>query len=286
MVGTNVDGMAPDASKSERDATRNTSVGRSRVLVEALALLAVPALLVAVFLLPEATKRAAAFSYADPTLATAVTAHYVHLTVPHLVGNVLGFALLAGTAYGLSVASGRRRLFVVSTLTFLFAFPAALSGLNLAIPRDAIGYGFSGINMAFLGYVAVALPVAVGDRIGLARDRYLPPVFFVSAGYIALIALPAGAASLGFAAASVAVALPYGRHVRRGSLREARRVVARILATPRYGELVAVATVVLVGYPLVGFPAVSPTGIRVNVYIHFLGYALGFLVVYISLFVD
>lgn len=286
MSETNVDRLARDAPESERDTARKTRVGWSRILGETLALLAVPALLVAVFLLPEAIRRAAAFSYADPTLSTAITAHYVHLTVPHLVGNVLGFALLAGTAYGLSVASGRRRLFFLSTLTFLFAFPVALSGLNLAIPRDAIGYGFSGINMAFFGYVAVLLPIAVGERLGLTRDRYLPPVFFLSAGYIALIALPTGTASLGFAAASVAVALPYGRHVRRGSLREARRVVAQILVTPGYGELVAVATVVLAGYPLVGFPAVSPTGIRVNVYIHFLGYALAFLVVYISLFVD
>jgi hypothetical protein len=111
-------------------------------------------------------------------------------------------------------------------------------------------------------------------------------VFFVSVGYIAVITLPTAVVPISFAAISVALALPYGRHADRGSLREARRVVARILATPRYGELVAVSTVVLVGYLIVGFPAVSADLIQINVYIHFLGYPLRFLVIYISLVVD
>lgn len=48
----------------------------------------------------------------------------------------------------------------------------------------------------------------------------------------------------------------------------------------------AVTTVVLFGYPTVGFPAMSADLIQINVYVRFLGYAFGSLTVYISLVVD
>ncbi|WP_256403129.1 hypothetical protein [Halorubrum salinum] len=295
----------PDTGGSE-SATR---AGTTRVVADAAALLVVPAVLLAVFTLPESTKRAAAFSYTEPTLPTAFTAHYVHLTVPHLVGNVVGFALLASVAYGLSLLAGRRRLFFAAAATFLLAFPFVLSGLNLAVPRNAIGYGFSGVNMAFFGYIAVVLPLAIDERFGVGWRRYAPGQFFVSIAYIALIALPVSVVSAGVGVASVAFALPYGREaVRdraetrgraaardrdaspkrgRGDGHEPPRVtLRRILSRPGCGELVAVAVVVLLAYPFIGFPTVSATGPRVNVYVHFLGYALAFIVVHVSLLAD
>lgn len=288
-----------ETGQSGRSALKTTP---GRVVADAIALLVVPTVLLAVFTLPEPTKRAAAFSYTDPTLLTAFTAHYVHLTVPHLVGNVVGFVLLAAVAYGLSLLAGRRRLFFASTITFVLMFPFVLSGLNLAVPRNAIGYGFSGVNMAFFGYIAIILPVAIDERLGVAWRRHAPGHFFISVAYIALIALPISTVSAGVCVASIAFALPYGREAirtrvaarnrddrrargddRRESLRE---TVRRILARPVCGELVAVAVVVLLVYPFIGFPTVSATGPRVNVYVHFLGYALSFLVVHLSLLAD
>lgn len=110
-------------------------------------LLAVPVLLLAIFTLPESTRRSLAFAYADPTAVTAFTAHYVHLDVGHLAGNVAGYALLAGVGYALAVLGDSRRFFLTALATFLLVFPFVLSALNLAVPRDAIGFGFSGINM-------------------------------------------------------------------------------------------------------------------------------------------
>jgi membrane associated rhomboid family serine protease len=277
-----------ESTRVVADAEESTpaSVGRIRLASDVVALLSIPVVLLAVFALPASTRRAAAFSYTDPTIVTAFTAHYVHLSFPHLVGNVLGFLLLGSVAYGLSVAAGRRRLFLVSGIAYLFAFPFVLSGLNLAIPRNAIGYGFSGVTMAFLGYVAVVFPVALEERFGFASRRLVPALFFVSVAYVAVIALPISTRSAGFGAAVLTFALPYGRGTDRDSVSALRCAVRRVLATPRYGELVAVATLVLVAYPLVGFPPATSPGLRVNVYIHFLGYALSFLVVYVSLLVD
>ncbi|GAB3700887.1 hypothetical protein [Halorubrum pallidum] len=300
------------ATDGGRSTHGRTETGRFRPLVpeapvarsvaDAVALLVVPAVLIAVFTLPEPVKRAAAFSYTEPTLRTAFTAHYVHLTVPHLVGNVVGFALLAAVAYGLSLLAGRRRLFFAAAATFVLAFPFVLSGLNLAVPRNAIGYGFSGVNMAFFGYIAVILPVALDEQFDVAWRRYAPGHFFVSIAYIAVIALPVSTVSAGVGVASAVFALPYGHEMvrGRGGLRgrdavlarsgdgrePLRGTVRRILGCPGCGELVAVAVVVLFAYPFIGFPTVSATGPRVNVYVHFLGYALAFLVVHVSLLAD
>lgn len=292
-------------------ANKRTETGRSgppvleaaptQVIADAVALLVVPAVLLAVFTLPESTKRAVAFSYTEPTLFTAFTAHYVHLTSPHLVGNVLGFALLSSVGYGLSLLAGRRRLFFASAITFLFVFPFVLSGLNLAVPRNAIGYGFSGVNMAFFGYIAVILPVAIDEHLGVAWRQYAPGQFFVSVAYISLIALPVSTVSAGVGVASVVFALPYARaavrsrdavrnrgddHYQSDKRESLRETLQRILARPVCGELVAIAVVVLLAYPFIGFPSVSATGPRVNVYVHFLGYALAFLVVHVSLLAD
>jgi len=69
-------------------------------------LAAVPVVLCAVFALPESTRRSLAFAYAEPTVLTAFTAHYVHLDVGHLAGNVAGYILLAGVGYALAVLGG------------------------------------------------------------------------------------------------------------------------------------------------------------------------------------
>ena len=253
---------------------------------DTLLLLAVPLAMVAVFTLPTEVKRAYAFSYTEPTVLTAFTAHYVHLTPEHLAGNVLGFLLLASIAYGLSLMVGRRRLFFVSVATFLFAFPFVLSGLNLAVPRNAIGYGFSGINMALFGYVAVALVTVLGDRFGVNARGYLPAVFLASVAYLAAHALPVSVASIGFVLAALVAASLYARSAERDSLLPLRQTIAQAIDTPVYGELLTGATIVLLGYPFVGFPAPTPGGPRINIYIHFLGYALAYIVVYVSLLVD
>ena len=246
----------------------------------------VPVTLFGLFLLPEPVRRAAAISFADPTVRTAFTAHFIHLSTAHLLGNILGFVLLGTVAYGLSIVAGHRRLFWVATITFLVAFPFVLSALNLVIPRNAIGYGFSGVNMAVFGYVVVILPMAADARTGTNTRSFVPALFFCSVAYIALIALPTSSLSLAIVGAAIASALPYARRVDTDALRAALAVGRELRMQPGVGELVDVAVVVIVAYPMIGFPSGSAAGLQINIYVHFLGYAMAVLVVHISLLFD
>jgi hypothetical protein len=278
MGVSNPDLTSDDPAASDLDAVERARRARTGDLS---VLLVVPFVLVAAFALPIEARRAYAFSYTEPTVVTAFTAHYVHLTPAHLAGNLVGFVLLASVAYRLSVVADRRRLFFTSFVTFLLAFPFVLSGLNLAIPRDAVGFGFSGINMALFGYLSVVLVTVAEDRFGADGTRYGPALFFASTSYIVALVLPPSVTAIG-----IVVAIPYGHAAARRSSRTLRGTVGHALATPGYSELLGVCAVVLLAYPIAGFPRPTPGGPRINLYVHFLGYALAFLVVHVFLLVD
>ena len=253
-------------------------------LADVLVLAAVPALLGAVFTLPESTRRSLAFAYTDPTLLTAFTAHYVHLDPGHLAGNVAGYCLLVGVGYALAVLGDARRFFLTALATFLLAFPFVLSALNLAVPRNAIGFGFSGINMALSGLLPLLLGAYARERIVPgASIRALPAVFFGLVGWIALLALPLSAADLGVAgiATGVAGALLAVLYASSAgiSIRASAADIARAVASrPGDGELFVVGAVLVVGYPVVGFPTdPAVAGSVVNLYVHFLGFCLAFI---------
>ncbi|RLM71359.1 hypothetical protein DVK05_01515 [Halorubrum sp. Atlit-8R] len=252
--------------------------------IDVFALLAVPGALIAVFALPEATRRSLVFAYTDPTLRSAFTAHYVHLSADHLLGNLAGYGLLAGVGYALAALSGRRRLFFTAFATYLGAFPLALSALNLAVPRNAIGFGFSGVNMALAGLLPILWYCYARERFFPAASvAALPAVFFGLVGWIALLALPVstegiglGGLAIGVASGLLAVLYAASSEVRfPPPVREHVRTVA---SRPGHGDLLAVAAVVAVGYPVVGFPSdPSGGGSVVNLYVHLLGFCLGFI---------
>lgn len=261
--------------------------------VDVLALCVVPAVLIFVFALPVATRRSLAFTYTDPTPLTAFTAHYVHLRADHLFGNLAGYVLLAGVGYALATLSGRRRFFFVALATFIGAFPVVLSALNLAVPRNAVGFGFSGINMALAGLLPVLCHCYARDRLASTVSvSVLPAVFFALVGWIALLALPVSVEGVGLAGLAIGVAAALlaplyaassGVGLRR-SLRGATRMIA---SRPGYGDLLALGVVVTVGYPVVGFPSEpSGSGGVVNVYVHLLGFCLGFIVPFVLLAAD
>ena len=128
----------------------------------------VPVVLVAIFLLPEGTRREFALLYTEPTLRTLYTAHFVHLAFPHLVANLLVYLLVVPFSLFVSVWSGRRRRFYVVALVVLVIFPVVLSGLNVLFPRPRLGMGFSGLNLAFVGY----LPHVLADRFEAERPEW------------------------------------------------------------------------------------------------------------------
>jgi len=167
----------------------------------------IPLLLLAVFLLPIETRRAFVFDYQDPTVITAFSANYVHLSASHLVSNLVVCTIFLILAYFLALSNGVRDQFYMELCTVLFIFPVLLSYLNLAIPRSAVGYGFSGLNMAFLGYIAVEFTRYTGnyylESMGVEDSIFLFLVLttFVSAVYASMyrIALFATVASGVFA---------------------------------------------------------------------------------------
>ncbi len=277
---------AAGAATADRDgdrALRRELIASVRA-VDLLVLLAVPAVLIAVFALPEATRRSLAFAYADPTLPTAFAAHYVHLDAGHLAGNAAGYCLLAGVGYALAVLGGARRFFLTALATFLLAFPFALSALNLAVPRDAIGFGFSGINMALAGLLPLLLGTYARERFAPdASLRALPAVFFALVGWIALLALPVSTTGVGLAGlatgvAGVLLALLYASSAGVPVIATVREVARTVASRPGEGDLFAVGAVLVVGYPVVGFPS-DPTGAGsvVNLYVHLLGFSLAFI---------
>ena len=288
--GGSGDGPAGEvAAATDAGGFRSDLVGGVRA-VDVAALCVVPAVLVAVFALPIEFRRSLAFAYTDPTLPTAFTAHYVHLRATHLAGNLMGYGLLAGVGYALAVLGGRRRLFLTALATFLLAFPPVLSALNLAVPRDAIGFGFSGINMALLGLLPVLLWAYARERfIPDASARPLPAVFFLLVGWIALLALPvsttgSGIAGLATVAAGVSIGAVYAMSTDGGVRLPTRERLRAVTSRPGYGDLFVVGSVLLVGYPVVGFPA-DPTGAGrvVNLYVHLLGFCLGFIGAFVLL---
>ena len=284
----------PNGARSESDRddapTLRSELRSGSRPVDVPVLAAAPAVLVGAFLLPEPVRQSLTFRYADPTLPTAFTAHYVHLDAGHLVANLLGYGLLAGVGYALAVTSRRRRFFLAALATFCLAYPVALSALNLAVPRQAVGFGFSGVNMALLGVLPSLLAAfARAQFFPRASTRALPAVFFLLIGWIAVLALPASTSGLGLAGLAVAVAglvlaAVYAASARDGSEPSLGAVVEAVVDTPGHGDLFAVGVVVLLAYPVVGFPA-DPTagGSVVNLYVHLLGFALAFIGSYAAL---
>ncbi|WP_232745054.1 hypothetical protein [Halorubrum aethiopicum] len=279
---------------------------RSRVRpIDLLALSTVPIALLAVFALPEATRRSLAFAYHDPTVLTAFSAHYVHLEAAHLLANVAAYGLLAGVGYLLAVASGQRRFFFTAFATFCLAFPFALSALNLAVPRRAIGFGFSGVNMAFSGVLPLLLAAFVHANLsergagppesravplsGSVPIRLLPATFLVVVGWIGVLALPVSTDPTGLVGPGVLLggALLGARGIlstpleRRPSLREGLR---RVIDRRGYGDLFAVGATLAVAYPVVGFPTdPGVDGGVINLYVHLLGFCLAFIGPYVLL---
>lgn len=252
---------------------------------DVVAILAVPLVLVGVFLLPEGTRRALAFSYTEPTLLTAFTANFVHLGAGHLLANVASYALVVPLVYLLSALSGRRLRFFVAFTTFLLALPAALSYLNLAISRPGIAVGFSGVNMAFVGFLPLALSSFLREHFAVDGELDVAGgLFFAGLAFVAVLSVQS-IVTYGVAAASVlAAALFFFSAVElRGPTRPDIRAAA---AAGGYFELAAVAFVLFAGLPMLAFPA-DPVdgGTIVNLYVHLLGYALGFIATYATVHV-
>jgi len=246
-------------------------------VVDLLAIASVPAVLLGVFALPQSTRLALALRYVEPSIQTAYTMHFVHLQVEHLLTNVVAYLLAVPLVYLLAVLAGRRRWFYAGFVTYLAVFPFVLSGLNVILPRARIGFGFSGLNMAFLGLLPVVLTAYAGDAFGGVDLDDAPLLFFAGAALVGILTASYASAGPLVAVGAVAAGAPYlHRMVARRRLRRALRDANPAVG---YAELSIGAILVFVALLVAAFPAhpVGEGSVR-NVYLHVLGYAMGFIV--------
>ena len=242
----------------------------------------VPAVLVSVFKLPLEMRRSLAFDSANPSMVTAFTSNYIHFTADHLLGNVGWYLLIISLAYLLAITNEHRSRFFATLLAILLLLPIPLSFLTLAVPRPGVSIGFSGLNMALFGFVVVEFAAYLDeyftDNFGVENA---PAFFFLVTTFVALphaetwwgygIAL----SSL-FLAAVYSVAFLWSFQPSFSGLSDA-------VDKQGYFELSIVTLVVMVGFVPIAFPQdpVVEEGI-INVYVHFVGFCLGFISVYLG----
>lgn len=247
----------------------------------------VPIVLGVVFLLPLELRRELALLYTQPSIRTMYASHFVHLSHPHLAANLIVYLLVVPFSAAVSVWSGRRRRFYLVAFTILLVFPLVLSGLNVLFPRPRIGMGFSGMNMAFVGY----LPHVLSDRFEVenpeserGRAALLALAFFVGTAIVTvrLVASLDGAprvglewllaAGVGSLAAAVGLTRPLVSCLR-----------SQGISGGTVPPLAALGSLLFVLLMVIGFPEVSPTGGSVvNLLLHLLGYSFGYLVPYVA----
>jgi hypothetical protein len=265
-------------------------------------LFGLPGVLLWVFNLPLSMREAYVFDYASPTPLTAFVSSFVHLDSAHLVLNLVGYALVVPIAYLLSVLSGHRTRFLVAFASMLLAFPLVLPYMNLTIVRDSASVGFSGVLLAFYGYLPMTLADHVETHFDIGSSRNLAPLFFML-GLALIVGLttlsiarnpvsvpvqgrtvpvtPVLLATLvGLAAAIVLSIVLFGI----SAVDDPRTLLQKTRATidsPGYFELFVIATFLFFSFPFATFP-VDPVfrGGVLNLYVHLLGYALGFIATY------
>lgn len=258
------------------------SVREETRLLDLCLLASIPVALLAVYQLPVELRESLVFQVGSPTLLTAYTAHFVHLSDLHLLGNILIYVIIAPVAYLLCVLSARRSLFYVTLTTLVTVFPLALSAMQLAFPRQREILGFSGINAGFFGLLSLALVLYVGHQFARrSLVRYAPGALFITVGMIALVTLPERAWRVEIAAGAMLIGFGYFLLAASNYGVPGREQLGEFLDQPGYAELAGGATGLVVAYPFVGFQDAVVVGESVvDVYIHLLGFCLAFIVVF------
>jgi len=286
---------------------RRRVVARSS-LVDVGLILAVPAVLVAVMALPLPIREALVFEYARPTVRTAFFSSFVHLGTEHLAVNLLGYALVVPVAYLLSLTTGSQRQFRVVFVSLLLTCPVLLAYLNLTIVRQSASVGFSGLLLTLYGYLPLLLARHLDQEFDVGTERTTAPLlFFAGVTLISVLTLgavltfgvtvPNGAVSVsvtdvlvktlvGLIAALLLILVLYGVSLAEEGI-SLRSDIRRAVAREGHFELAVAALVLFLALPVTTFP-VDPVlnGRVLNLYVHLLGYALGFISVYTMTVLD
>lgn len=259
-----------------RDRRLDGGAPRRVTVVDVLAVLSVPVVLLAVASFPRPVRLSLALSYPAPTVLTMYASHFVHLEVPHLLANLLVYLTVVSVTLLTSVRSDHRSRFYATFFTVLLAFPFALSALNVALARPRVGFGFSGLNMAFLGVLPHALAGYLDERNPDAELSTSPLPFFVATTVIAFRAVPLGTWSLLVGAGSLVAVLLCLRTLSRAGALES-------IDCGADGGIVVVGACLFVLLPFVAFPTgVTGENSVLNLFSHFLGFCFGYIVPYVT----
>lgn len=250
------------------------------VAAEVMAIGSVAGLLVGVHLVvPFGFRDELALWYATPHPVAALTAAYVHVDLAHLTGNVGGYLLAAGIAYGLSLAADERRWFHLSWLGFLTVLPVA-TGLTAAamVDQAVVGRGFSAVVAGFVGFLIVGGGVALHRVVGLNRGAMweavalLAMVVAIEILWLVTDAAPSLVAGL----VVIGVGLPAGSLAWRG-YRSAPLAGRDGLTRAAGGVLLFALVLAIVSWFILGlFPAqFVGTGHVTNILSHYLGLVYG-----------
>lgn len=246
-------------------------------------IVSISVVLIVLFSLSLETKRTLAFSYTEPTLLTAFTSHYIHFSVVHLLVNVIGYSLIVSTVYLCAIAANRRTQFFVVFTVFLLFLPFVLSAFNLVFPRAGIGVGFSGVIMAFLGYLPIVLTTLLGTQLDLSMNGiHSSWLFFFGFAIIAVAAVP-GLYGIGIAVVAVLSGILFLLPVIEKVHQEGIQSETVGLFEAGSAEFLMVALVTFLTYPIIAFPRdTTVIGGQINVYSHALGFCFGYLTTYVT----
>lgn len=246
----------------------------------------VPAVLVAVFALPDGVRRQLVLEFPTTDPLTLYTANFTHLAAGHLASNVLGYLAVMPVVYGLCVLSGRRHLFWGVFAVNVFAFPFVLSVLNVEVFRAQLRYflGFSGVLASFFGFLPVALVWFLQENfVDELRICHAPLLYFVGVASIAVVAVPMSRTVLGVVVLAVIGALLTGYRLVAALSEQSIGQFKQSLAVPGYPELAVLGLVLALVFPFAAFPSISASGGSItNLYIHLVGYSLGYLTPYLT----
>lgn len=253
------------------------------MLLQVLTLSIVPLLLAFVYWLPNDYRLALRFTYDDPTLATAISSHFVHMGPAHFASNLVGYVLIVATGYVLAVKSGQRLAYVVAVVTTVLFAPPLLTLLSVVLPQNAIMYGFSGVNLALLGLLPILLVEYARTMLWpTLRPSDAGALYLVACGIIATICAPPSPLTRGITVVAFLSVIGYGVRITGRGL-SVRQFCRTLLDTIARGDPLLVAVVVFVGYLFMSFPSSIQHGaVIVNVYLHFVGFAVGFLFWYVA----
>lgn len=239
------------------------------------AFVAVPVLLVGLYVTAGVNAPAYAFDPAQPTVLTAFLAHFAHASIPHLVANLVAYLGAVGVGYPLALFCGCRRLYMLLVLVVLLLLPVVLSAVSLLFLPSTPVAGFSGLALGLIGTIPPVLfrflrsrvhqVFSVADALGLFLVGVAVMTWQTAASIPA--GRPLAVAILGVGVVSLA---PVGRR-----LNDRADGLEALAGDHLYLVLAAVSMVVLVTAMTVPSGATVDAS-RTTTILHLLGYCSGF----------